>query len=238
MNGGGKVIGIYGIRNINSGKIYIGKSTDIKSRFSFHKSKLKHNKHFNDHLQEDWNLYGEFNFEFIILEECLKEELNEKEIIYVKKIKEENKIYNMRDGGAGGKFFDDYAKNKLSKSNSGKTTPEDVKEKISEALRGIKRSEETKQKLSQIANCRTDEQIQKTAEARRKAGYNISEEQLNHMKEIGRSQRLLAKLTIEDVLEIKKMLACGKKDKEIAPLFNVSSDAIRNIRTGRRWSWL
>lgn len=232
------MVGIYGIRNLINGKNYIGKSTDIKERHAFHKSKLKHGKHFNDHLQNDWDLYGEDNFEFIVLEECKKEELNEREQVYIQIFKSENKIYNMRYGGAGGKFFDDYAKKKASESHIGKTISDDVREKISEALTGIRRSEETKQKLSKIANSRTDEQIQKTAEARRKAGYDISEEQLEFMKEVGRSQRPLAKLTIENVIEIRKMISGGYKDKEISQLFNVSPDAIRNIRTGRRWAWV
>jgi group I intron endonuclease len=40
---------------------------------------LRKNKHSNEHLAKSFNKYGEDNFEFLILEECKKEELNEKE---------------------------------------------------------------------------------------------------------------------------------------------------------------
>lgn len=34
---------------------------------------LRHNRHYNKHLQSAWNKYGEDNFDFIVLEECTKE---------------------------------------------------------------------------------------------------------------------------------------------------------------------
>lgn len=60
--------GIYIIQNLINGNIYIGSSSNIKRRFSQHKSTLRHNTHKNKHLQNAWNKYGEENFEFIIIE--------------------------------------------------------------------------------------------------------------------------------------------------------------------------
>ena len=59
---------IYGILNIESLKIYVGQSKKFKYRKWSHKSKLKANKHHNDHLQHAYNKYGEDKFIFIILE--------------------------------------------------------------------------------------------------------------------------------------------------------------------------
>lgn len=64
------MIGIYNIVNKTNGKKYIGSSRNIQSRWSKHKSLLRHNKHENIKLQNAWNKYGEEMFEFIIVEEC------------------------------------------------------------------------------------------------------------------------------------------------------------------------
>ena len=72
------VCGIYGIRH-SSGKMYIGKSTNIAKRFIRHRCLLKAHKHYNCHLQRAWDKYGSIDFEFLILEECSSDELTHKE---------------------------------------------------------------------------------------------------------------------------------------------------------------
>lgn len=76
-------IGIYCIKNVLTNKCYIGSSINIGIRLSKHKSQLKHNKHFNSHLQNSWNKYGEDYFSCFILEYCKSEELLDKEQSWV-----------------------------------------------------------------------------------------------------------------------------------------------------------
>lgn len=64
------ICGIYAIKNNINGKLYVGQSKDIQSRYRQHCSSLKKNKHYNLHLQKNYNKYGEFSFDLIILEEC------------------------------------------------------------------------------------------------------------------------------------------------------------------------
>lgn len=66
------MIGIYSIKNKVNGKIYIGQSTDIIDRLRHHLSELRHNRHSNSYLQRSFNKYGEENFEFDVVEECLE----------------------------------------------------------------------------------------------------------------------------------------------------------------------
>lgn len=77
--------GVYIIKNLVNGKVYIGSSIDIYNRWKTHKYGLKNNKHINQHLQNSWNKYGENNFDFSILEETskLKTTLIEKEQKYI-----------------------------------------------------------------------------------------------------------------------------------------------------------
>lgn len=85
------MIGIYQIRNIKSGFVYIGSSINVKNRISSHKYILRHNRSVNKKLQYDWNMYGESSFSFEIIKEVEKEELLEQEACFINK--SEN-IYN------------------------------------------------------------------------------------------------------------------------------------------------
>ena len=73
-----KTCGVYSITNLQNNKRYIGSSKNIESRWADHRRRLRKNTHHSIHLQRAWNEYGEQNFCFEILEECLKEQLFEK----------------------------------------------------------------------------------------------------------------------------------------------------------------
>ena len=75
------MIGIYKITNLLNGKIYIGKSLDIKRRWMEHKTPKANG---NDKLHKDIQQYGIENFKFEILEECSENELSQKELCYIK----------------------------------------------------------------------------------------------------------------------------------------------------------
>lgn len=60
--------GIYKITNIVNNKIYVGSAFNLSNRISCHKYTLKNNKHKNKHLQSAYNLYGESNFLFEVIE--------------------------------------------------------------------------------------------------------------------------------------------------------------------------
>lgn len=98
------MIGIYKIENIINHKIYIGKSIFVEKRFKEHKYALINNCHINKHLQSAWNKYGSENFEFSIIEECSKSNINEREIYWINFYGgiENNNNYNILKGGLGG----------------------------------------------------------------------------------------------------------------------------------------
>lgn len=99
----GKISGIYKIINKIDGKYYVGSSKHIYKRWRKHKSLLRHNKHLNDYLQNAFNLYGESNFEFIIVEKCLIENLKKIEQKYLDLAKStQNDNYNLNFDASGG----------------------------------------------------------------------------------------------------------------------------------------
>lgn len=82
--------GVYKITCLSNNKIYIGSASSIKShsrthkgfygRWRLHLRLLEANKHTNKHLQNAWNLYGDENFTFEILEKTSPEEAENREI--------------------------------------------------------------------------------------------------------------------------------------------------------------
>lgn len=96
-----QVCGVYVIYNKKTHKRYIGSSKDIFFRLRVHFSKLKNNKHVNEHLQSAYNKYGAESFDFNILEECLQLELLNKEQHYINLYEWKN-LYNKTKIALGG----------------------------------------------------------------------------------------------------------------------------------------
>ena len=88
------VCGIYCIKNIINDKMYIGQSVNCKDRLRTHRQELCRNSHDNIALIRAWNKYGEDSFVGELLEECSKENLNEREQWYFDNSNWEN-LYNI-----------------------------------------------------------------------------------------------------------------------------------------------
>jgi len=110
--------GIYQITNTINNKIYVGSAINFINRERIHFSKLKHNKHENQHLQHSYNKYGKDNFEFTELINYSIDELIMAEQIFINVFKPE---YNMR---------------KIAKSSLGIKRSEETKRKLSKSKLG------------------------------------------------------------------------------------------------------
>lgn len=115
--------GIYEIKNIMTGKRYIGQAVDYEKRKASHINALKGNYHSNKYLQSSWNKYGENAFKFFLITECDVEQLNELEIEYIRRFDTvAPNGYNMTLGGEGTRGFkwSDESRTMVSKSRMGK----------------------------------------------------------------------------------------------------------------------
>lgn len=115
---------IYKITNIINGKIYIGQTVEYEERVRHHKqiafrdnSKEKHKP-----LYKAIRKYGVKNFKFEIIDSANSiEELNEKEIYYIKLYDsciDNNKGYNLDKGGKNGRKSDE-TKRKIGEAQLG-----------------------------------------------------------------------------------------------------------------------
>lgn len=151
------ISGIYKIINSINNKIYIGSSKNIKNRFRQHLFLLRHNKHFNSHLQSAYNKYGEASFVFEIIEECKTNIIDSREEYWIKAL-------NSNISGIG------YNMRIECHTNKGKKrTPEQI-ERHRQTQIGKKQSAETieRRKQSMLAN--------KVNGKIRKIGWKLSQE--------------------------------------------------------------
>ena len=90
------MIGIYLITNKINGKCYVGQSVDITRRWRQHKEVAYREQ---APLYKAIQKYGIENFDFCVLEECSKEELDSKEIQYIERYNSYFCGYNQTRGG-------------------------------------------------------------------------------------------------------------------------------------------
>lgn len=91
--------GVYGIFNKVSDKIYIGQALDVAKRWRQHRHRLNKGDHDNPKLQASWNKHGEDAFDFILLQECPKEDLGAEEIRFLDAVPAAQR-YNLGVAGA------------------------------------------------------------------------------------------------------------------------------------------
>ena len=94
-------IGIYKIENVVNGKVYVGQSLDIESRWKNHIYHLNKGDSPNSYLQRSWDKYGIDSFSFSIIESCAADELNSREIYWIDKFNSYECGYNLTKGGGG-----------------------------------------------------------------------------------------------------------------------------------------
>ena len=73
------MIGVYAIVHLASGSSYVGRSTRIEERWARHRTDLDCSRHHARGLQRAWDKHGGEAFEFLVLEECSRGQLAERE---------------------------------------------------------------------------------------------------------------------------------------------------------------
>ena len=172
--------GIYSILNKENGKIYVGQSVNIESRFAHHKWELKNNKHINSHLQSSVNKYGIDSFEFNILESCDESKLNDNERWWIDYFNStiRNNGYNFESGGNSQFEVSIETRKKLSRVNSGKNNPfygkhhsDETRKMISDSHKGLTFSDDSRRKLSEMRNTTGYFRVYKEIDSSFKQGF-------------------------------------------------------------------
>ena len=92
--------GIYKITNDRNKKSYIGRSTSVRKRLTDHiKSTVGISTIADQRIHQVMREEGLWNFTFELIEECDKDQLNEREKYYINFFSTEQLGYNQKAGG-------------------------------------------------------------------------------------------------------------------------------------------
>lgn len=221
------ICGIYKITNKINNKAYVGQSIDIYTRWTTHINLLNTNKHHNEYLQNEWNIFGEENFYFNILEECNVNILDERERYYIILFDSinNNNGYNFATGGRSNFTFNDEILCKMSESQTGRVHSEETKKKISKGNKGKVLSEDTIAKIreSHKRENLSQETLDKMSAA--KKGKSLSEEHRKKLSEAGRN-RIVSE-------ETRKKLSQSNMGHEVS---EETREKLRKANTGKKLS--
>ena len=141
--------GIYGIHTLINDKWYVGQAQNISRRNTIEKCNLKntgtlHRHRDNTHFSAAWKKYGADAFEWVILEECDIEKLDDREIFWIAQKDSFNNGYNLTAGGKSlrNRKHTEEEKRKIGDGNRGKVRTLETKQKLSKAHKGKKQSPE------------------------------------------------------------------------------------------------
>jgi group I intron endonuclease len=239
--------GVYEIKNLVDCKRYIGQSIDLERREYDHFCALIRNYHYNCHLQNSFNKYGEKNFMFRVLLYCEPFELTKYEQFYVDKYPSEM-LYNFRiecvDSPLGVPRSEETRK-KISNSSLGKIISKETKRKLSISHLGRRASKETRKKISIVkmgheVTKKTREKISKahsgktlTKEHREKLskahiGKTLTEEHKRKVGEAisGSNHWRWINISDEEIMAMKSLREQGYAYQKIADIFGVSRKTV------------
>jgi len=203
-----------------TGRIYVGQSKDLKSRYDWYLSDAVYNANMPK-LKRSFKKYGVENHTFEIIEYCSVEQLNDREIywgLYYNtleeglncKLGEQNCIFSkdtktkMSEAKKGTKQTEDQKqKRKISTKETWKKKrengfkrayhkqTEDAKQKISKTQKGKIVSEETRKKISDSSKGRIiSEETKKKISLKTKGKPKHSEESKQKIREYGKNRDL------------------------------------------------
>ncbi|AMR46825.1 GIY-YIG nuclease family protein [Bacillus subtilis] len=220
--------GIYKIEQISTGLIYVGK-TKMKfiKRYWHHTWKLKNNSHCNRHLQNNWNKYGENDFQFHVLQTVdPNSDMNELETHYINELGAYLNGFNMTTGGEGKsncKMSDSTKKiigEKNRINNIGRKLSDETKAKMSKARIGRKLSPQHKEKLLQS----------------RMNKRHSPESRLKMRQSHLGSKNKSSKINETKAHEIKVRLINGEKMSEVSKSMRVSYPIVKSILQCKVWN--
>lgn len=237
--------GVYRIRNIKNGKVYVGSSYDIRNRRNQHFRELEKNIHTNTHLQRAYNKYGRDMFSFEVLEFCKCTVLIEREQHWMDRLNSYNNKsgYNIEPCADGHKMAEQ-TKEKIRETqigkdnNQSKLTDKDVREIKKELLKNHKSKTELGEDYGVAGSV-----IVEIDKGRVWSHVNIPDKNITYPIRDGfnktnktREKNSRSTLTVEKVKNIKRLLLQeNKTQQEIADEFGVTQAAVSAIKTGETW---
>ena len=214
--------GVYSITCLANGRVYIGSSGRVRSRWKTHKSHLRLGRHTVPRLQADWNQFGSDAFVFELVSTVAdNDERFTQEQVHLTAALATGRCYNLSPN---------------SRNNGGHRFTAAQSERVSTALKGKPKTAEHRANLWRDREATPEFREQM---ARNGAMGKGKPKSVEHRRKIGAAQRGAsnhkAKVTEDQVREIRRRSALGESYASLGREFGISAPAVRDIATGRRW---
>lgn len=184
--------GVYSIKNLVSGKVYIGSARLFKRRFSQHKTCLRGGYHQNSHLQRAWKKYGEDAFEFSIVVICNPELMQFYEQRMIDSMAPEyNQSKSAYSGIPVGSTITEQHKSKVATASKAAWQRSDYRQKVTDSIRKAMTDEECANRSERTKLLWQNPEYREKAISARKGratnkGYKCSPEQVANRKKAAR----------------------------------------------------
>lgn len=164
------MIGVYTIRHIASGKVYVGSSVDVSRRLKAHLSNLRNGKHRNSHLQRAWDKYGAKAFEFTFAEQTTREELIATEQRWIDSLEAANPLRGFNAcpvaASVGSLPKSEEHRRKIGAAHKGKKRSQAAKDRMSAAMTGKKRAATSPAHAAKLSAAKKGKPMSEAAKAK------------------------------------------------------------------------
>jgi len=236
--------GIYEITFTGNNRRYIGSAHNPKRRMLEHLSMLRRSAHPNIIMQRCFDIYGESSFNFRMVETCDKSTLIEREQFHIDGMTKSQRMnVCLVAGNTAGRKHSEKTKDLIRKKALGRTHPPRTQEYRDAVSRRFKNKQISPEHMAALQKGRservyTDEQRLEISE-KLKEGYKNGKrsrvKKEDHKNKIGKS---FAKLTDDEVREIRKLKSEGHTCKSLALKFNSNVGTISQISNRIRYRWV
>lgn len=234
--------GIYQIRHIPSGNLYIGSAAKFRTRWNAHRRLLRMGSHHSPRLQRAWNRDGEGAFLFEIIFECDRDELISLEQAEINK---KSPAYNVCKvaGSTAGRVLSIESREKIAAKQIGRKHGERSKEwreALSTSLSGKQKSEAHNAAFQAGRKRRiySQEQRDKLSLLTKKQYENGTRSRYKHASWRDGIGKALAVLSDDQVREMRRMRSEGVTLSELSCKFGLSKPTVSEISRGLKYKWV
>lgn len=249
--------GVYKIVCTANDMQYFGETSDFKRRYAEHVGALKRGDHRNPYLQSDYNEHGvdQFEFEIIAIEDDRKI-MDLIEASCIADATEAGLCYNIFTGGRYGTVQDPAFGEKVSTKNTGRRYGEDFCRRQSESA--TKQWENDEYRSIMVESAKTQWKNPEYREIMRNAhlgkpmpdnvrqalheantGRKASDETKHKMSLKRRGEdNGRAKLTADQVREIRRRADAGESYKDLSREYHVSESTCHSIIQRKTWKYV
>jgi len=235
--------GIYKITNTENGKVYVGQSVTVNARLHRHRVSLAGGYHDNQYLQRSWDKYGEGCFTFEVIQRVDDvEKLTGIEQHWMDTLRaaEEEYGYNLRPAADTNKGFHhtEETKRKIGEASKRMVRTPEWNANISAGRKrsGYRHPPEVLKRMSEkmMGRIVPRDQVERSAASRR--GVPLTAERRKNIGDALRGEKgCNAKLTQDQVDEIRARCLKGEIPSEMAIDYGVGAATVRDVIANATW---